>query len=122
MKNLRITVNGKVYDVQVEETASNQVSAAPSQNPEQSIAQPATQDNTSAAKTAGQAVVAPMPGNILDVKVNEGDKVKRGQIIIILEAMKMENEITAPCDGVIEKLNVKKGDTVDPGAVMASIL
>ena len=65
---------------------------------------------------AGEAVNAPMPGNILKVNVNAGDKVKEGQVLVVLEAMKMENEIMAPKDGTVTQVVVSKGSTVDTGA------
>ena len=65
---------------------------------------------------AGEAVNAPMPGNILKVNVNVGDKVKEGQVLVVLEAMKMENEIMAPKDATVTQVVVSKGSTVDTGA------
>ena len=62
-----------------------------------------------------------MPGTILDVKVNVGDTVSKGQVIMILEAMKMENEIQAPCDGVVSGVSVRKGDSVETQALICSI-
>jgi glutaconyl-CoA decarboxylase len=64
-------------------------------------------------------VLSPMPGNIWEVKVSEGDTVKAGQVLFVLEAMKMENDIVAPVDGVVSSINVKKGDTVDSDATLA---
>ena len=62
-----------------------------------------------------------MPGNIMRVDVKEGDSIKKGDVIVILEAMKMENEIMAPHDGTVTSVMVKKGDTVDTGALIATI-
>jgi biotin carboxyl carrier protein len=62
-----------------------------------------------------------MPGTILDVKVNVGDTVSNGQVLVLLEAMKMENEICAPCDGKVVSVAVKKGDAVDTGSLMVVI-
>ena len=70
---------------------------------------------------AGTKVNAPMPGTILDVKVQAGQSVKRGQVLVILEAMKMENEIQAPCDGKITGVNVRKGDSVETAALLCTI-
>ena len=70
---------------------------------------------------AGEKVCAPMPGNILSVNVNAGDVVKRGQVLLILEAMKMENEIMAPCDGTIASVNTSKGSAVESGALLCVI-
>ena len=66
-------------------------------------------------------MTAPMPGNILDVKVKAGASVKAGDVLVILEAMKMENEIVAPCDGTVTSISVKKGDVVDTDAVLFTV-
>lgn len=125
MKSLRITVNGKTYEVQVEETDSVEIAPQPIQNNSTTAAAPAQQEKPvetkPTASAAGQSVTSPMPGNILDVKISQGDSVKMGQILIILEAMKMENEITSPCDGIVSSVLVRKGDAVDAGAVMVTI-
>lgn len=116
MKNLIVTVNGVAYNVTVEEgtgTAAAPVAAAPAAAP----AAPAAP-----AGTAGSvAVNAPMPGNILDVRVKPGDSVKAGDTLLILEAMKMENEISAPQDGTIASVDVRKGDVVDSGALLCTM-
>lgn len=107
MKNYTITVNGTPYNVTVEEGASAPVSAsAPA-------ATPAPADGTS--------VDAPMPGNILDVKVANGTAVKSGDVLVILEAMKMENEIVAPQDGTVVAVSVAKGDTVEAGQSLVTL-
>ena len=123
MKNLIVTVNGVAYNVTVEEgtgtaAASAPVAAAP--------AAPAPAAAPAApAATAGAAgsvtVTAPMPGNILDVKVKAGDSVKAGDTLLILEAMKMENEISAPQDGTIASVNVRKGDVVNSGDLLCTM-
>ena len=74
-----------------------------------------------AAPAAGAQIKAPMPGNILDVKVTAGQSVKKGDVLVILEAMKMENEIQAPCDGKVTGVNVRKGDTVETQALLCTI-
>ncbi|WP_314820762.1 biotin/lipoyl-containing protein [Stomatobaculum longum] len=76
-----------------------------------------------AAKAApgGTSVTSPMPGAVLGVKVNVGDKVSAGQTMFVLEAMKMENEIVAPVDGTVASINVKTGDTVDTDQVMGTL-
>ena len=74
-----------------------------------------------AAPVGGETVTAPMPGPILDVKVAAGAAVKKGDVLMILEAMKMENEILAPCDGTVAALNVSKGTTVETGTVLCVI-
>ena len=110
MKNLIVTVNGVAYNVTVEEgTGAPAPAAAP--------AAPAAP-----AGAAGSVVVnAPMPGNILDVKVKPGDSVKAGDTLLILEAMKMENEISAPQDGTIASVNVRKGDVVNSGDLLITM-
>ena len=125
MKRFNITVNGKVYDVAVEELDANAapVAAAPVAAPAASAPAPAAPAAAAPAPTAGagEAVNAPMPGTILDVKVNNGDSVTKGQVIMILEAMKMENDIVATCDGTITSLLAKKGDQVNSGDALATI-
>ena len=100
MKKYRVTVNGSLYEIEVEEMDASAVSAAPA---------------------AGAQIKAPMPGNILDVKVTAGQSVKKGDVLVILEAMKMENEIQAPCDGKVTGVNVRKGDTVETQALLCTI-
>ena len=120
MKYYNITVNGVAYSVSVEETAAGAapVAAAPVAAPVAPKAAPAA-----APKAAAGAVTvkAPMPGNILDVKVAAGASVKAGDVLVILEAMKMENEIVAPQDGTVASINVNMGDTVNSGDVLVSM-
>ena len=120
MKYYNITVNGVAYSVSVEETAAGAapVAAAPVAAPVAPKAAPAA-----APKAAAGAVTvkAPMPGNILDVKVAAGASVKAGDVLVILEAMKMENEIVAPQDGTVATINVAVGDSVEPGATLATL-
>ena len=120
MKYYNITVNGVAYSVSVEETAAG---AAPVAAPAAPKAAPAPAAAPKAAAGAAGAVTvkAPMPGNILDVKVAAGASVKAGDVLIILEAMKMENEIVAPQDGTVASINVNKGDTVNSGDVLVSM-
>ncbi|MBQ7203491.1 MAG: biotin/lipoyl-binding protein [Eubacterium sp.] len=116
MKNYKITVNGTPYNVTVEEGAA--APAAPAAAPAPAPAPvPAAPQGAAGSVT----VDAPMPGNILDVKVSAGATVKSGDVLIILEAMKMENDIVAPQDGTIATINVSKGDTVDAGATLITI-
>lgn len=117
MKRFNITVNGKAYDVAVEEVGAGSAPAAAPVVPAASVsaAVPA------APAAGGTAVKAPMPGNILDVKVNAGDTVSEGQVLMILEAMKMENDIVAPKAGTIASVNVKKGDSVNRDDLLVSI-
>ena len=114
MKKYRVTVNGSLYEIEVEEMDASAVSAAPA-------APAAPKAPVAAAPAAGAQVKAPMPGNILDVKVQAGQTVKKGDVLVVLEAMKMENEIQAPCDGKITGMNVRKGDTVETQALICTI-
>ena len=119
MKYYNITVNGVAYSVSVEETAAGAapVAAAAPAAPAAPKAAPAPAAAPKAAAGAAGAVAvkAPMPGNILDVNVKAGD------VLVILEAMKMENEIVAPQDGTVASINVNKGDTVNSGDVLVSM-
>ena len=126
MKNLTVTVNGVAYNVTVEENTNGApVTAAPvaaPAAPAPAAAAPAPAPAPAAQGSAGAVqVAAPMPGNILDVRVKAGDAVKSGDILVILEAMKMENEILAPNDGVVASVNVAKGDTVDVNDLLVSL-
>ena len=122
MKTYTITVNGNVYDVTVEEGTG--VAAAPVATPKAAPA-PAKKAAPKAAAPAGAQggvkVNAPMPGKILGVKASAGQAVKKGQVLLILEAMKMENEIVAPQDGTVASINVSVGEQVEAGAVIATL-
>ena len=117
MKKYRVNVNGTVYEVELEEI-TGAAAAAPVAAP---AAAPAPAAPVAAAPTGGEKVTAPMPGNILSVNVTAGQSVKRGQVLLVLEAMKMENEIMAPCDGVIASVNTSKGSAVESGALLCVI-
>ena len=126
MKNYTITVNGNVYEVTVEEgftgAASAPKAAAPAPKAAPAAAPKAAPAPAAAPAAAGSvAVTAPMPGKILGVKASAGQAVKRGQVLLILEAMKMENEIVAPQDGTGASINVAVGDSVEPGATLATL-
>lgn len=122
MKNLIVTVNGVAYNVTVEEGTGAPVAAAAPAAPAPAAAPAAPEAPAAPAGAAGAVVVnAPMPGNILDVKVKPGDSVKAGDTLLILEAMKMENEISAPQDGTIASVDVRKGDVVDSGALLCTM-
>lgn len=131
MKNYRITVNGNTYDVAVEELApgaasipapSASVSSPASSAPAPKAAAPAPKPAAPAPSAqGGTKVVSPMPGNIYDIKVNVGDKVAANQVVIVLEAMKMENEIVTPVAGTVASVNVSKGASVNSGDVLVTI-
>lgn len=123
MKKYNITVNGKSYEVEVEEVGGTAapVAAAPKTAPTPAPAAPKAAPAPKAVVEGGNSVTAPMPGTILDIKVNEGDKVSNGQVLLVLEAMKMENEIMAPADGTVASINVSKGASVNAGDVLVVI-
>lgn len=111
MKNYTITVNGVAYNVTVEENGSS----APTP-------QPVTKTAPAEPAAAGNITVeAPMPGNVIDIKVTLGAQVSTGDTLLILEAMKMENEIVAPSNGTIASVNVNKGDSVEAGQVLITM-
>ncbi len=127
-----VYLNGKNYEVDVEETQAvitSVTEAAPVANPTDAAPAPVPAAPVAAAPAPaapasagdGTKVTAPMPGNILSVSASAGQAVKAGQVIMILEAMKMENEIVAPCDGTVKQVLVQKGSTVDTNAVLAVI-
>ncbi|MBQ4561851.1 MAG: acetyl-CoA carboxylase biotin carboxyl carrier protein subunit [Clostridia bacterium] len=111
MRRFRVNVNGNEYDITVEEIDASAAKSAPAPK-----AAP-----KSAAPAGGEAVKSPMPGTILKVNVTNGAAVKKGQVLMILEAMKMENEIMCPCDGKITSLTVAQGASVESGAVLCTI-
>lgn len=124
-KNLKITVNGTTYDVVVEEqdSESNGTNDANSQPIIKSISQtPIKEDNAHSNETFGsKKIEAPMPGTILSINVTKGQTVKKGEILLVLEAMKMENEIVSPIDGKVISINVKPGDNVNSGEILISL-
>ena len=112
MKKYRVTVNGTAYEIELEEltgAAPAPAAAAPAPAP------------AAAAPAGGEQVTSPMPGTILDVKVSQGASVKKGDVLMILEAMKMENEIMCPCDGKVASINAAKGAAVESGALLCVI-
>ena len=122
MKNYTITVNGNVYEVTVEEGAST--GAAPASRaaaPAPKAAPKAAAPAPAAGAQGSVAVTAPMPGKILGIKAEPGKTVAKGEAIIVLEAMKMENELVAPADGTIASINVSVGDSVEAGATLATL-
>lgn len=129
MRQFNITVNGVAYQVSVEETGavSAPVAAAPVAAPAAApvAAAPAAAPVPAAAPAApvagGEQVTSPMPGTILDIKVAQGAAVKKGDVLMVLEAMKMENEIMSPCDGSVKQLAVNKGASVNSGDLLIVI-
>ncbi len=120
MKKYNVTVNGIVYEVIVEEAgvvASSPV-AAPAPAP---VAAPAPAPVAAAAPAGAVTVNAPMPGTILKVNVSAGSEVKEGDVLCILEAMKMENEILAPKSGKVASVNVSGGQSVSTGDLLVSL-
>ena len=121
MKKYRVNVNGTVYDITLEvlEGEAAKAPAAPAPAP---AAAPAPVAAPAAAPVAGgQSVDAPMPGNIISVNVKPGQAVKKGDVLLILEAMKMENEIMAPVDGTVGSVAVNPGQTVQSGQQLLTI-
>ncbi len=124
MRTYKITVNGQVYNVDVEEIGASAPAAAPvAAAPAPAPAPKAAPAPVAApvAAGAGESVKAPMPGTILDVKVAAGQTVKAGDTVVVLEAMKMENEIPAPKAGTIAQVVVSKGASVNAGDVLVVI-
>ena len=139
MKTYRVMVNGEIYAVTIEEIIASTpgsvlsrvaapvpttisapaVSAPPA--PPKPVAPPPAPKPTPVVSSSGKAVQAPMPGKVLAVKVAPGDAVKSGTLLVILEAMKMENDIMAPVAGTVAAVNVRAGDSVSTGEVLVVI-
>ena len=122
MKTYTITVNGNVYNVTVEEGVT---SGAPAATPVAApVAAPKAAAPAAAPKSTGAGAVkinAPMPGKIVAVKANPGDAVKKGQVILVLEAMKMENDVVAPQDGTVASIDTAVGSAVEAGETLATL-
>ena len=118
-RKFKVVVDGKEYTVEIEELTEEKGTMAPVvQQQSYEIKEPKEERRSSAPEGS---VLAPMPGKILDVRVKQGDEVKAGDVLAILEAMKMENEIVAPKDGIVKEIKVKPGDSVERGAVIIVI-
>lgn len=114
MKKYRVNVNGTVYEVELEDITGAAPASAPAA-PAAPAAAPVS------APAGGEKITSPMPGNILSVNVAAGDTVQKGQVLMILEAMKMENEIMCPCDGKVVSVSVTKGAAVESGTLLCVI-
>lgn len=122
MKSYKVTVNGTAYEITLEAIDPASVKAAPAAPVAAAPAAPAAPAAAPvAAPAGGETVSSPMPGTILSVNVSNGSSVKKGDVLMILEAMKMENEIMAPCDGTVSSVSVTKGATVETGALLCVI-
>lgn len=136
MRKFNIKVNGQAYEVEVEEVAGGfapapvvPVAAAPAPAvapvaapaPEKAEVKAAPAPAPVAAPAGGTQLKAPMPGTVIDFKATNGAAVKKGQTVLILEAMKMENEIVAPKDGTVAQVVTSKGSVVDTGAPLVII-
>ena len=124
MKTYNITVNGVTYVVEVEEVGGASAPAAPAAAPVAApVAPKAAPAQKAAPKTAGGAisVKAPMPGNIMKINAKVGAAVKKGDVLVVLEAMKMENDICAPQDGTVASVEVSQGATVETDAVLVTL-
>ena len=126
MSKYKITLNGKAYEIEVEEMSEAEAKAASSAKapvsaaPAAPSAAPAPKASAPVSGGAG-SVNAPMPGTILRVNKNVGDTVNAGEAVVVLEAMKMENDISSPKAGVIKSLAVAKGDTVASGQFLFEV-
>lgn len=118
MKKYKVVVDGVEYEIGIEQLESDQGNVAAPAQPapvaEKKVQQPAAQPG-------GNVVKCPMPGTIMSVKVSQGSAVKKGQVLMVLEAMKMENEILAPQAGTIASINVQAGAAVNTGAILCTL-
>ena len=105
MKKYRVNVNNNLYEIEIEQINESDITTSPVK---QTVTTPSD----------GEKISSPMPGTILNILVNAGDTVKAGQILMILEALKMENEIMAPKDGKIASIHVAKGASVETGTLL----
>ena len=117
MKKYRVTVNGTVYEIELEELTGT----APVSAPAAPVVPAPAATPAAAAPAGGEKITSPMPGTILKVNVSAGQSVKAGQVLVVLEAMKMENEIMAPKAGTVTQVLVQKGSTVNTDAPLVVI-
>ena len=121
-----VILNNKKYEIEVDESSValkgvSEVAAPVVSAPVAAPAAPAAAPAAPTASASGTSVVSPMPGSILAVNVTNGQTVRAGEVLMILEAMKMENDIVAPCDGIVKQVLVTKGTTVDTDQLLAVI-
>lgn len=115
-----VTLNGKRYEVEVEDAQATLLQVTDAPNPAQPAPTPAPAPTSapSQPQAAGEAVKAPMPGTIVSVKVSQGEAVAKGQVLVVLEAMKMENEISSPRAGTVAQILVSQGSSVQTDATL----
>ena len=118
MKTYNVTVNGVTYSVVVEEVGGAAVASAPMAAP---VAAPAAAPKAAGGAQGSVTIKAPMPGNIMKVNVKPGQAVKKGDVLVVLEAMKMENDVCAPEDGTVASVEVAQGATVETDAVLVTL-
>ncbi len=121
MKKYNVTVNGTAYEVTVEAVNAADIKAPAAPATPAPAAAPSPAAAPAAAPAGGEKISSPMPGTILSVNVSNGSAVKKGDVLMILEAMKMENEIMAPCDGTVASVSVTKGASVNTGDLLCVI-
>ncbi len=121
MKNYRVTVNGVAYDVVVEELSAGAAPAPAAAPAPVAAPAPAAAPKASAGVAGAVAVKAPMPGTLIKVNVKPGASVKKGDVLCVLEAMKMENDILAPQDGVVASVEAAQGSSVATDAVLVTL-
>lgn len=121
MKSYRITVNGNVYDVTVEETTGNGAAPAPQSPAPQPVKIQQAAAQQPAANAGSVEIKSSVPGKVIAVEVSQGQAVKAGDTVVILESMKMEIPVVAPQDGTIASIAVSQGNDVENGAVLATM-
>lgn len=119
-KTYHIKLNGKVYEVEIEEVNISQ-NVEPTSTPKVETKAEVKKEDSKPVNNSVENITAPMPGTITNILVKDGENVKKGQVLAILEAMKMENEIVAPRDGAITAISVDKGQNVNPGDTLVKM-